>query len=213
MSDDRPLVTIGDVEVARGRSSGVLRPTPTERPDHLRPRGRISRLLAGVVVTVVMLGSGCSDSSGEEDGAPRGGDVPREVVDAHIAAMRSYDLAAACNLLSPLRREAMVAFDGGEVEGYCDRAVADVLELATDEVRDRNRRIYTGPTVTELERPGDTWFRIEAADGSHREDVLLVEVDGRWWVQRLESDVPVEGDGDAEDDTDPPQVGPDDQPG
>jgi hypothetical protein len=159
-----------------------------------------------VIATLMMLGVvallGCSDDSAEDEGTPGGGDVPREVIDAHIAAMRSYDLAAACNLLSPLRREAMVAFDGGEVEGYCDRAVADVLELATDEVRDRNRRIYTDPTVTELERPGDTWFRIEAADGSYREDVLLVEVDGRWWVQRLESDVPVEGDGDAEDDTD-----------
>lgn len=178
-----------------GRAAVAGGSTGWPAPPRTRPPRRTRWLLFVLVTILVVLGGGCSDDSGSaDDGTYEGGEEPREVVDTHIAAMRRYDLASACELLSPLRREAMVAFDGGGLQGYCDRAVAEVVDLATDEVRERTRRIYTGPTVTELERPDGTWFRIEAADGSYREDLLLVVVDRRWWIERLESDVPTDED-------------------
>ncbi len=141
-----------------------------------------------VAVAALALGvAGCSGDRG--DVGFSGASEPREVVEAHVAAMVDYDLEVACELVVPYRRDQMAALDGQELEGYCERAVAEVVALADDDTRDRNRRIYTDPEITELERPGATWWRVAASDGSYTEDILLVEDDGDWWIERLESDV------------------------
>lgn len=143
---------------------------------------------AVVALAFVLAAAGCSDD-GDGDGEFSGASDPREVVDAHVAAMVDYDLETACELVVPYRRDEMAALDGQELEGYCERAVAEVVALADDATLERNRRIYTDPEITELDRPGATWYRVAAGDGSYTEDILLVEDEGAWWIERLESDV------------------------
>lgn len=136
-------------------------------------------LLAGLL-------AGCGSDGGEDDA---GRSSPEAVVDAHIAASKRYDLEAACELLTPERREEMAAFDGEEADGYCAVATADIVRRATPETRARTEAIYTGPEVTALERDPGTWFRVEAADGSYAENIELVEVEGGWWIAEIESEV------------------------
>jgi hypothetical protein len=166
-----------------------------------RPARTAARLLLLAALTA---SSACSDGS---DGGDEGGaSSARAVVDAHIAASRRYDLAAACELRTPTQREEMAAFDGEEAEGYCEVATRDITAAATPEAKARTRALYTDPDISELEGAG-TWFSVESADGTYREEVEVVEIDGRWWIARIESDVDdhdhggeAEGDVHAEDD-------------
>ena len=159
------------------------------------------RASTGALVTVVLIGlvglvglAGCSDDSDGLNHPDGGGATAREVVDLHLAASRVYDLAGTCELLTPKKRAEMAAYDGKEVEGYCQEATADVVASATDAVKARNKAIYTGAVVSELDQPSGTWFRVEAADGSYGENVETVEVDGRWWIAQVLSDIDVAGD-------------------
>ncbi|MCU1499617.1 MAG: hypothetical protein JWM47_3570 [Acidimicrobiales bacterium] len=167
------------------------------------PRRRAAALLVAVLVAGLL---GCS---GDSDGPPPGGGAAaRDVIDLHIAASRHYDLAATCELFTPAKRAQMADFDRTEAEGYCTRATQSAVDDADAETKARTRRIYTDPVVTEVDRPGGTWFRIEAADGSYREEVETVEVDGRWWVQQVESDLDAhqhddEGEGHVEGEPEP----------
>ena len=111
------------------------------------------------------------------------------MVDAHIAASERYDLEAACELLTPERREEMAAFDGEEPDGYCATATADIVRRATPETKARTSAIYTDPEVTRLERTPGTWYRVEAADGSYAENIEVTEADGGWWIAQIESEV------------------------
>lgn len=142
---------------------------------------------------VLLLLTACSgDGAARQE--PVGGSSARAVVDAHIAASRRYDLAAACNLLSPSRRAEMAAFDGAGVDGYCEIATRDIEAAADTETKARTRSIYTDPVVSELAQPLGRWFQIEAADGSYTETIEVTEIDGRWWVARIESDIDEAGD-------------------
>lgn len=141
-------------------------------------------LLTVALLTVVS----CSKDS-DGGGQPGGASSARAVVDAHIAASKRYDLAAACGLLSPARREEMAAFDGAQTEGYCTAATEEITSSATAETKARTRAIYTGAQVVPLDRPKGTWYRIEAADGSYSEDVEVIEIDGTWWIAGIESDL------------------------
>ena len=150
----------------------------------MSPRARGAVL--GALIVVISLAGGCGSDDGD---APAGHGSAQEVIDAHLTAMRTYDLAAACELMAPQRREEMAAADGAEVDGYCERATREVMELASEEDKARTRELYTTAEVSEVERDGGTWFSIEAPDGSYHEEVQLVEVDGRWWVEHIESTV------------------------
>jgi len=142
---------------------------------------------SALVVAVLMVAS-CSNGSDDAD-QPDGASSARGVVAAHVAASKRYDLAAACELLTPGRREEMAAFDGAEAEGYCTTATEEITSSATPETKARTRAIYTGAKVDRLDRPKGTWYRIESADGSYHEDVEVTEIDGRWWIAHIESDV------------------------
>jgi len=152
--------------------------TPPPAPSSVR------RLLLVVAVLTV-----ASCSNGSDAAEPGGAASARGVVDAHVAASKRYDLAAACELLSPARREEMAAFDGEKAEGYCTAATEEITSSATPETKARTRGIYTEAKVVRVDRPKGTWYRIEAADGSYFEDVEVTEIDGRWWIAQIESDV------------------------
>ncbi len=156
-----------------------------------RPARTAARLL---LLAALAVPAACGD-----DPEPEGGASAREVVDAHIAASRRYDLAASCELLAPERREEMAAFDGEEADGYCTTATEDITASATPEAKARTRAIYTDPSVSELDGAG-TWFLIESSEADYREEVELVEIDGRWWIARIESDVDDHDHGDDEGD-------------
>lgn len=157
----------------------------------------MKRRLAAALALVAVLGAGGCGGSGEKV-PPGGGPSARAVVDLHVAASRRYDLAATCELFPPEKRAEMAAFDRTEVEGYCTRATQSVVDQADDATKVRARRIYTDPLVTELDRPGGTWFRVQAADGSYREEVETVEIDGRWWIEQVESDLDAHQAGEGE---------------
>ena len=129
--------------------------------------------------------TGCGD-----DAEPAGGfDSARATVEAHAAAAGRFDLAGTCELLSPDRRAEMASFDGEDADGYCEQATAQVVASATDETKARARAIYTDASIEASDRTPGTWYRIEAADGSFAEDVEVTEIDGRWWVAHVESDI------------------------
>lgn len=129
--------------------------------------------------------------SADDDTSPadRGHDSARAAVQAHIDASREYDLEADCNLRTPERREEMAGFDGMEAEGYCAAVTASIESAADQATLDRSRSIYTDPAVTEIAREGGSWFEVVSADGSYSERVEAVEVDGRWWIGTVESEV------------------------
>lgn len=143
-----------------------------------------------------------------DNGPVTGSESAEAVIEAHIVASSRYELAADCALFTPERREQMASFDGEDPEGYCERATQEVIENADDAARVRTAAIYTDPVVEMVANDGDQQqFEITAADGSYREIVEVVEVDGRWWVSDIESDVDADhdhdhgdGDGDGESD-------------
>lgn len=141
-------------------------------------------LAVALLGTVSALGA-CGSDGGTDGGA----DSARGVVDAHIEASHRYDLEAACELLTPERREEMALFDGEEIDGYCATATADIVRTATPETKSRTKAIYTDPEVSELDRPTGTWYRVEAADGSYAENIEVVETEGAWWIAQIESEV------------------------
>ncbi|MEO6987508.1 MAG: hypothetical protein ABI239_02565 [Aquihabitans sp.] len=157
--------------------------------------------LSLATTTMILTAAGCSS---DEDPSTTGGlDNPRAVVDAHIAAARSYDIAADCNLLTPDRRRELAELDGLEVDTYCATVTAPIEADADDETRARTRALYTGATVIELDRPGGTWFSLESADGSYTEQIETVEVDGSWWVGTIDSDGDILEEGHDHEDVDP----------
>lgn len=147
-----------------------------------RSLARLTCSVAAASISLAVL-AGCGS-----DGATEGYSSPRAVVDAHIESSRRYDLHAGCELFTPDRKAQMASFDGDEVEGYCKRATDEVVALADDATRARTRAIYTDPVVTELPGEGGSRFTIAAADGSYQEDVVTVEVDGRWWLADVSGD-------------------------
>lgn len=152
-------------------------------------------LLCTTASIVIALGACGSDSEGSTGAAS-----PEALIEAHIEASRTYDLAAGCALFTPERREQMASFDGEDPEGYCERATQEVIDNADDAARARTAEIYTDPGVVLVSEDGDRHeFEITAADGSYREVVDVVEVDGRWWVGEIESDVDLDHDHDEDD--------------
>lgn len=147
----------------------------------------------GPLAAVAAVVAGLSACGG--DGASAGQGSPRAVVDAHVAAMRAYDLEAQCELLAPARREAMAAIDGSEVDEYCALATADVVRSADRAQRQQTRRIYEDVRITTVERVDGTWFHLESADGTYHEEILPVEVDGGWWIDQVDSHAHDEHDG------------------
>lgn len=147
------------------------------------------------ILTVVVVMFSLAACSSDDDPAARGGhDSARAALDAHVDAARTYDLETDCNLRTPDRRSEMAAFDGLEAETYCETVTAPIMDAADDETRERSRAIYTDPTVTDLDRPGGTWFSVVSADGNYAEAVETVAVDGRWWIAIIDSDVIAHGD-------------------
>ncbi len=133
-------------------------------------------------------------SCGGDEDDPIGFATPREVVDAHIAASREHDLAADCALRHPDVVAEMAALDGQDADGYCEWATASAEADASDDVTARTREIYTDPTVEEGAADDDrVTFTVEAADGTYHEDVILVRVDDRWFLESVEG-TDVEGD-------------------
>lgn len=148
------------------------------RPHRILPTLALAALGASAALT------GCGGD--EADG---GFASARAAVEAHADAAGRFDLAGTCELLSPDRREEMASFDGEDADGYCERATADVVASASAETKARARSIYADATIEPTDRAPGTWFRIEAVDGTFAEDVEVTEVDGRWWVAHVESDV------------------------
>lgn len=162
------------------------------------------RFLRLMAATALLSSIACSSDDGPASG---GFDSPRAVVDAHIDASRAYDIEADCNLLTPERRRELAGLDGLEVDGYCATVTAPIVAAADAETKARTRALYTEPRVAELDRASGTWFSMVATDGSYVEQIETVEVDGRWWIATIESDIQDE-DNDHLDDVlpdDPPE--------
>lgn len=116
------------------------------------------------------------------------------MVDAHIEASQAYDLAADCSLRHPDVIAEMASLDGQEADGYCEWATASAVADTPEDRKADTRAIYTDPTVTEGEATDErVTFTVEAADGSYHEDVVVTQIDGRWFLESVEGT-------DAEDD-------------
>ncbi|MBX3313402.1 MAG: hypothetical protein KF906_03700 [Actinobacteria bacterium] len=132
---------------------------------------------------MVLLAAACSGDGDD----PIGFATPREVVDAHIAASRAYDLAADCALRHPDVVAEMATLDGRDAEGYCEWATASAVADTPEDRKARTREIYTDPTVTAGSATDErATFSVEAADGSYHEEVTVVQVDGRWFLENVE---------------------------
>lgn len=151
------------------------------------PRFGILRAV-GVLLLTVGLATACGGGS-DDDGPEGGAASARAVVQAHIEASRRYDLAGTCELLTPDKRAQMASFDQTEATGYCDRATRSIVDGADEATKARTRAIYTDARVTRLDRADGTWFHVESADQGYSEDVEVTEVDGRWWIVQVESDI------------------------
>lgn len=122
---------------------------------------------------------GCGD-----DAEPDGLDSARAVVDAHVAASAAYDLVADCELRHPDVIAQMADIDGQEPDAYCEWAVGPVLASATAEERTATKDTYTDPEIIAGAADDDeATFVLEAADGSYHEDIVVVRVDGRWYLE------------------------------
>ena len=147
---------------------------------------RTLRYLFATTAALMVL-AGCSS---DDDASGSGGlDSARAAVDAHIDAARAYDIEGDCNLLTPDRRSELAALDGLEVDTYCATVTAPIEADADEATRASTRKIYTDPTVAKLDRSDGTWFSMVAADGSYSEEIQTVEVDGRWWIGTIDSDI------------------------
>lgn len=149
------------------------------------PTRTLRCLLATAAALVVLAGCSSDDDPSESGGLGS----PRAAVDAHIDAARAYDIEGDCNLLTPDRRSELAALDGLEVDTYCATVTAPIEADADDATRANTRTIYTDPTVTKLDRPDGTWFSMVSTDGSYSEEIQTVEVDGRWWIGTIDSDI------------------------
>lgn len=144
-------------------------------------------LSAAVLVGIVTGCSGDDDSAGGFDSA-------REVVDAHVSRSKAYDLAGDCELHHPDVVAEWAAADGREAEGYCEWATASLQADATPDQRARTTGIYTNPKVSAGTEDGDrATYTLEAADGSYHEEIVVVEIDGEWFLDSAEGS-DIEGD-------------------
>lgn len=144
-------------------------------------------VLALTFAVAVLTLAACSS---DDDATPPGGhDDPRAAVDAHVEAASAYDIEGDCALLTPERIGELASLDGLEVDTYCATVAAPIEADADDGTRARTRAIYTGATVATIDRPGGTWFSVTSADGTYVEEIETVEVDGRWWIATIESDI------------------------
>lgn len=142
---------------------------------------------AFIAATAFLVVAGCSSEGATSDKA--GLESPRAVLDAYLEAARTYDLETDCNLLTPGRRVEMASFDGLDADTYCATVTAPIIAAADEATKARSRGFYTDPTITSLDRSGGTWFSVVSADGTYSEEVEAVEIDGRWWVGTVESDL------------------------
>lgn len=156
------------------------------------------RRLLGLALALAATLSLAAACSGSDDGerSEGGADSAEAVVRAHVEASRRYDLAGTCELLTPEKRAQMAAFDGTEADGYCERATRSIVEGADDETKARTRAIYTDAKISRTDRTDGTWFHVEAEDGSYSEDVQVAEVEDRWWIVQVLSDIDDEHDHD-----------------
>lgn len=140
---------------------------------------------AGVALLLgIALSFAAACSSDSDDGRSGGFETPREVVDAHVARSAAYDLVADCELRHPDFIAEMAAIDGRDPEGYCEWALSSLLANATPEERAATEAKYTDPTITAGPADDDqAAFVLEAADGSYHEDIVVVQVDGRWFLR------------------------------
>lgn len=161
------------------RSSATTGPSPAS---NRRPRaGRTRLVLVGLVVgSLALLGCSGSDEAGGENG---GEPSARAVVDKHIALARDYELAADCNLLTPQQIKLMATADGRSAKGYCEGATAEVIDLATPQVRARAKALYSNATVKKIsETASSAIYTVTSADGEYEETMTLTKVGDRWYV-------------------------------
>lgn len=149
-------------------------------------RRSAQHFLALAIAVAVLSLAACSSDDATASG---GHDSARAAVDAHIEAARAYDIEGDCTLLTPERIGELASLDGLEVDTYCATVAAPIEADADDETRDRTRALYTGATVATIDRPGGTWFSVSSTDGTYVEEIETVEVDGRWWIATIESDI------------------------
>lgn len=181
MSTTGPVALRRPADRPQYRGRTVLPPAHAAQPPaRRRRRGSVVARLA----LVVTLATGAAGCSGSDDGEAGGHGTAREVVDRHVALSASYDLVADCELRHPDFIAEMAAIDGQEPDDYCSWALEPLLADATPEERAATKAKYTNPTITAGVVDGDeAAFTLEASDGSYHEDIVAVEVDGRWFLQ------------------------------
>ncbi|MCB0978434.1 MAG: hypothetical protein KDB02_13350 [Acidimicrobiales bacterium] len=131
-----------------------------------------------------------------KDEARPGFGTARAVVDAHVAANRDYDLAGDCELRSPEAIDTMASADGREADGYCEWATSEVVANATPSQRARTTSIYSDPKITAGTATADrATFTLMSKDGSYREEIDVVRVDGRWYLESARGTDTEHGDG------------------
>lgn len=89
----------------------------------------------------------------------------------------------------------MARLDGADPDSYCEQATREPLRAADDTVRERARRLYADVSVEEQTSADDlVVYEIVSADGTYREVVEVIRRDGRWYLESVESDEPMEAD-------------------
>lgn len=149
----------------------------TSRPPIRRTGTRALTITVGLVL--VATSAACS-----KDEASSGFGTARAVVDAHVAANLAYDLAGDCELRSPEAIETMASADGREADGYCEWATSEIRARATPSEKAHTKGIYSEPTIT-VGTAGENraTFTLVSKDGSYREEIDVVQVDGRWYLE------------------------------
>lgn len=92
----------------------------------------------------------------------------------------------------------MARLDGADPDSYCEQATREPQRAADDTVRAQARRLYTDASVEEQSSAEDrVVYEIVSDDESYREIVLVIRQDGRWYLESVESDGPMEPDPDG----------------
>lgn len=156
---------------------------------------RSIRPLRSITLSVLLGCVGVMAVACSSDEPPTGLGSARAVIDAHIARAGSFDLRGDCELRAPERIESMARLDGADPDSYCEEATREPQRAADDTVRDQARRLYADASIEEQDSGDDlVVFEVLSADGTYREIVEVIRHDGRWYLESVESDGPMEPD-------------------